>query len=62
MYITIFAEQKRVGMAKKKRIIDKLYNGAFENAKLTKSSERALLTSGLMVVAGLAFLIKTLKK
>lgn len=38
-------------MAKKRRIIDQLYNGAFEKSKLTKSSRNALITSGTIIGA-----------
>ena len=36
---------------KRKRIIDQLYNGAFNGATLTKSSKNALINSGIIILA-----------
>jgi hypothetical protein len=49
-------------MAKKKRLIDKLYNGAFENAELSAGSKRALQNSGLIVLLGALYLINKIGK
>lgn len=38
---------------KRKRLIDQLYNGAFENATLSNSSKRALFGAGGILLAGL---------
>lgn len=38
---------------KRKRIIDQIYNGAFEGATLTKSSKNAIVNSGLIILAAL---------
>ena len=40
-------------MKKRKRIIDQIYNGAFEGATLTQSSKNALINSGIMILASL---------
>lgn len=37
---------------KRKRIIDQVYNGAFENATLSNSSKRAILGAASIVIAG----------
>ena len=34
----------------KKRLIDQIYNGAFENATLSRSSKRALYNAGAIVL------------
>jgi hypothetical protein len=47
---------------KKKRLLDKLYNGAFENAELSAGSKRALTNSGLILLFGAAFLISKIRK
>jgi hypothetical protein len=46
--------QKRVGKKKYtiKSITDDLYNGAWNNLDLSKSSKRALLTAGLIISLG----------
>jgi hypothetical protein len=49
-------------MAKKKRLIDKLYNGAFENAELAPGSKRALTNSGIIILLGALFFISQVKK
>jgi hypothetical protein len=36
---------------KRKRIIDQIYNGAFEGATLTKSSKNALINSGMIILS-----------
>ena len=38
---------------KRKRLIDQVYNGAFEGLELTKSSKNALINSGLLIIASL---------
>lgn len=39
---------------KKRRIIDQIYNGAFENAELTKDSKQVFVNCGFMILgAGL---------
>ena len=35
---------------KKKRLIDQIYNGAFENAILTPSSKKTLINSAALIV------------
>jgi len=50
-------------MAKnKKRFIDKLYNGAFENAELSAGSKKALYTSGGLILLGAFYLITKIRK
>jgi hypothetical protein len=49
-------------MAKKKRLIDKLYNGAFENAELSPGSKRALNNSGIILLIGAYYLISKIRK
>lgn len=36
---------------KRKRLIDQVYNGAYNGAELTKSSKNALINSGLIILA-----------
>jgi len=38
---------------KRKRIIDQIYNGAFNGAELTQSSKNALINSGFIIIAAL---------
>lgn len=38
---------------KRKRLIDQVYNGAFNGATLTKSSKNALVNSGLIILASI---------
>lgn len=49
-------------MAKKKRFIDKLYNGAFKNAELAPGSKRALNNSGIILLIGAYYLISKIRK
>jgi hypothetical protein len=37
---------------KRKRILDQIYNGAFENAELSPGSKAALMQSGLILLLG----------
>lgn len=37
---------------KRKRLIDQIYNGAFENAELTQSSKNTMLTAAGIILAG----------
>ena len=59
---TIFVVQNPVGMAKKKRIIDQIYNGAFENMELSKGSQSAINASALIVGLGIIGAIAILTK
>lgn len=38
---------------KRKRLIDQIYNGAYNGAELTKSSKNALVNSGLIIILAL---------
>ncbi len=38
---------------KRKRLIDQIYNGAFENATLSNKSKRALFGAGGILLSGL---------
>jgi hypothetical protein len=50
-------------MAKKKRrIIDQIYNGAWENMEFSKASKQAVNTSGLILLLGIVGAITILKK
>lgn len=59
---TIYVVQNPVGMAKKKRIIDQIYNGAFENLELSKGSQSAINASALIVGLGIIGAIAILTK
>lgn len=61
--ITIYVVQNPGGMAKKKkRIIDQIYNGAFENMELSKGSQSAINASALIVGLGIIGAIAILTK
>lgn len=47
---------------KKKRLIDQIYNGAWENMELSATSKRAINTSGLILVLGIVGAIAILNK
>ena len=50
-------------MAKKKRrLIDQIYNGAWENMEFSKASKQAMNTSALILVFGIVGAIAILKK
>jgi hypothetical protein len=50
-------------MAKKKRrLIDQIYDGAWENMELSKSSKQAVNTSGLILVLGIVGAFAILNK
>jgi len=42
--------------------LDKIYNGAWNNLELSKSSKQALTTSGLILAGGLIGMIAVLSK
>jgi hypothetical protein len=46
---------------KRKRIIDQVYNGAFENANLSNSSKRALFGAAGILIAGILISLKISK-
>lgn len=46
---------------KRKRIIDQIYNGAFEGATLTQSSKNAIINSGIMILSAL-WIAKNIEK
>ena len=54
----ILEEQTRVGKSakkkKRKRLIDQIYNGVFENAELTKDTRNVLINSGVIIILGIA--------
>lgn len=53
LFITILEEQKQGGkMAKRKRLIDQIYNGAFENAEFTQSSKATFYSMGAILLLG----------
>ena len=62
LYIMTFAAIIRVGMAKRKRLLDKLYNGALSNAELSAQSKRALNLSGILVLGSVFFLFTKIRK
>jgi hypothetical protein len=39
-------------MKKRKRLIDQVYNGAFENAELSADSKRTMYSAGLILLLG----------
>lgn len=45
-----------------KRTLDLIYNGAWNNLELSKSSKKALITSGLIFGAGILGFIYVMKK
>ena len=45
-----------------KRTLDMIYNGAWKNLQLSKSSKRALNNSGFILLGGLAGMIYILNK
>jgi hypothetical protein len=47
---------------KKKRLIDQIYNGAFENMELSKGSQSAINASALIVGLGIIGAIAILTK
>lgn len=55
--------QNPVGMAKKKkRLIDQIYNGAFENMEFSKGSQSAINASALILGLGIFGAIAILTK
>jgi len=46
---------------KKKRLLDQLYNGAYENAELSAASKKTLYLSAGIITAGLLYFLKSLK-
>jgi hypothetical protein len=39
---------------KRKRLIDQIYNGAFENVEFDRSTKNAVLNSALIILVGMA--------
>lgn len=40
-------------MAKRKRLIDQIYNGAFENAEFTQDSKATFYSMGIILLLGI---------
>jgi hypothetical protein len=49
-------------MAKRKRLLNKFYNGALSNAELSVQSKRALNLSGILVLGSIFFLFTKIRK
>jgi hypothetical protein len=49
-------------MKRRKRILDQLYNGAFENVNLSSNSKRAIYGAGIIVLIGVLINYSATKK